>query len=194
MNGGQGMGWLTRRARESGKQRRTCPFEFIAHVLEELLDSRLIQNLAFRTPTHKPNPNDTVSLSSIDTHDLDGLSFSDDPTPIYSLSHHLFVPGDQRASAMSGVSNLFFSRSAPAASNGNHDRDQAHAHENAHFRGATTTGDATPSSDDDRRDALLAHNTSASGSYVRVLDLGPLLNSHTSSHPQAITEFVAAKH
>ncbi|KAF8125490.1 hypothetical protein EV363DRAFT_1225882 [Boletus edulis] len=231
-----------------------------------------------RTPTHKPNTNDTVSLSTIDAHDLDDLSISDDPTPIYSLSHRLLAfaakpprsdsphgsaaleprthirtsstqfgisqadlgsaaikvggtvlsgmkslggmaynaaaeyarshsgmsavtpaseeptrrllstQGDQRASVMSGVSNLFFSRSAPAASNGNHD------HDHAHLRGATTTGDATPSSDDDRHDALLAHNTSASGSYVRVLDLGPLLNNHPSSHPQDITEFVAAKH
>ena len=108
---------------------------------------------------------------------------------------YLPTQGDQRSSVMSGVSNLFFSRSAPAASNGNHDHDQAQGRDPAHFRGAVTTGDATPSSDaDDGRVALVAQNTSPLGSYVKVLDLGPLLNSHTASHPQVTAEFVAAKH
>lgn len=242
-----------------------------------------------RTSTHKPNTSDTVSLSGIDTHDLDDPSTPDDPKPIYSLSHRLLAfaaqpprsdsphgstalqprthvrtsstpfgisqadlgnaaikvggtvlsgmkslggmaynaaaeyaksrsgmlavtpasPGvredptrrllpsqeDQRTSVMSGVSNLFFSRSAPAASSGNHDHDQAHGYEHAHLRGATTTGVATPSGDvEDGGDALLARNTFASGSYVKVLDLGPLVNSRAASHPQVITEFVAAKH
>ncbi|KAF9237016.1 hypothetical protein BU15DRAFT_88909 [Melanogaster broomeanus] len=55
--------------------------------------------------------------------------------------------GDQRSSVISGVGNLFFSRSAP-----------------------TTR------------------------SYVKVLDLAPLLNRRASSHPHVITEFVAAEH
>ena len=241
------------------------------------------------TSTHKPNTNDIVSLSGIDSHDLDDFWTPDDPTPIYSLSHRLLAfashpprsdsphgttalqprahvrpsstpfgisqadlgsaaikvggtvlsgmkslggiaynaaaeyarsrsgmstvtpaspgvhedpawrllstQGGQRASVMSGVSNLFFSRSAPAASGGNHDHEQARGHGQGHLQGAATAGDATPSSDvGDGRDALLAPNTSASGSYVKVLDLGPLVNSQTSSHPQVITEFVAAKH
>lgn len=107
----------------------------------------------------------------------------------------LSTQGDQPASVMRGMSNLFFSRSAPAASSGNHAQDQVHGHDHAHVRGATTTGDATPLSDtEDGRDAWLVQNTFASGSYVRILDLGPLMNSHASSHPQVITEFVAAKH
>ena len=102
--------------------------------------------------------------------------------------------GDQRTSVMSGVSNLFFSRSAPAASGGNNDHDEVHGHDQPHHRSATT-GDATPSSDVEvGRDALLSQSTSASGSYVRVLDLGPLVNARASSLPQVITEFVAAKH
>ena len=40
----------------------------------------------------------------------------------------LSTQGDLPASVMSGVSNLFFSRSAPAASSGNHDHDQIHGH------------------------------------------------------------------
>jgi len=101
--------------------------------------------------------------------------------------------GDQRASVTSGVSNLFFSRSAPAASSGDRDHDQVHGNNHAHFRGATT-GDAAPSSDvEDGRDALLPQNTFTSGSYVKVLDLGPLVNSLASSHPQVIAEFVAVK-
>ena len=246
-----------------------------------------------RTSTHKPNTNDTVSLSGIDTHDSDEVSTPDDPTPIYSLSHRLLAfaaqpprpdsphgstaleprthvrassspfgisqadlgnaaikvggtvlsgmkslgglaynaaaeyarsrsgmsaatpalpalpaspasprvyedpivstQGDQQASVMRGVNNLFFSRSAPAASSGNHDHDQDHGPDHAHLRGVTT-GDATPSCDVEvGRDALLSQNTSPSGSYVKVLDLGPLMNSRASSHPQVITEFVAAK-
>jgi hypothetical protein len=240
-----------------------------------------------RTSTHKPNTNDIVSLSGIDTHDLDEASTPDDPTPIYSLSHRLLAfaaqpprpdsphgstaleprthvrtsstpfgisqadlgnaaikvggtvlngmkslggmaynaaaeyarsrsgmsaatpasprvcedptrrpastQGDQRASVTNGVNNVFFSRSAPAASSGNHDHDQVHGDDHAHLR-SVTTGDATPSSDVEvGRDALLSQNTSPSGSYVKVLDLGPLMNSRASSHPQVITEFVAAK-
>ncbi|KAG8218093.1 hypothetical protein J3R82DRAFT_3608 [Butyriboletus roseoflavus] len=239
-----------------------------------------------RTSTHKPNTNNTVSLSAIDTHDLDDVSTSDDLAPIYSLSHRLLAfaaqpprsdsphgstalqprtdsrasstpfgisqadlgnaamkvggsvlsgvkslggmaynaateyaksrsgvspatprtredstrrllstQGDQPASVMRGVSNLFFSRSAPSASSGNPAQDQVDGHEHAHLRGASTTGDATPSSDtEDGRDAWRAQNMFPSGSYVRILDLGPLVNSYASSHPQVITEFVAAKH
>lgn len=239
-----------------------------------------------RTSTHKPNTNNIVSLSAIDTHDLDDVSTLDDPAPVYSLSHRLLAfaaqpprsdsphgrttlqprtdpgasstpfgisradlgnaavkvggsvlsgmkslggmaynaateyarsrsgmspassrvredstrrllstQGDQPTSVMSGVSNLFFSRSAPAASRGNHAQDQVHGHDRANLRGATTTGDATPVSDvEDGRDTSLVQNTSTSGSYVKVLDLGPLLNSRASSHPQVIAEFVAAKY
>ncbi|KAH0839378.1 hypothetical protein J3R83DRAFT_75 [Lanmaoa asiatica] len=239
-----------------------------------------------RTSTHKPNTNNIVSLSGIDTHDLDDVLSPDDPAPIYSLSHRLLAftaqpprsdsphgptalqpcthtrasstpfgisqadlgnaaikvggsvlsgmkslggmaynaateyarsrsgmspvtvtpasprvredsprrllspQGDHPASVMSGVSNLFFSRSAPAASGGKH--DQVHG---PHLRGAATTGDATPSSDvEDGRDLWRGQNMSTSGSYVKILDLGPLVNSRASSHPQVITEFVAAKH
>ncbi|KAI9464881.1 hypothetical protein HD554DRAFT_2026168 [Boletus coccyginus] len=104
------------------------------------------------------------------------------------------MQGDQRTSVMSGVSNLFFSRSAPAASSGNRDHNQVHGNNHTHLRGATT-GDATPSGGaEDGRDASLHRNRSAPGAYVKVLDLGPLVNSLMSSHPQVIAEFVAAKH
>lgn len=124
-----------------------------------------------------------------------GVPPASPPVRETSTRRLLSTQGGQQPSVMSGVSNIFFSRSAPAASSGNHTEDQVHGHAHAHLRGATTTGDATPLSDvEDGRDALLVQNTSASGSYVKVLDLGPLLNSRASSHPQVITEFVAAKH
>ena len=106
---------------------------------------------------------------------------------------HFSTRGDQRASVTSGVSNLFFSRSAPAASSGDHDHHQVQGNNYAHLRGATT-GNITPSSNvEDGRDPLLPQNTFTSGSYVKVLDLGPLVNSLASSHPQVIAEFVAVK-
>ncbi|KAF8547447.1 hypothetical protein OG21DRAFT_1527152 [Imleria badia] len=37
-------------------------------------------------------------------------------------------------------------------------------------------------------------SASESGSYVKVLDLGPLVNTRALSHPQFITDFIAAKH
>ena len=81
----------------------------------------------------------------------------------------LSTQGDQRASVMSGVSNLFFSRSAPATNRENHDHAQAHGRDHTHLRGATMDGDAKPG-----RNAWLVQNTTASGSYVKVLDLGPV--------------------
>ena len=231
--------------------------------------------------THKRNTNN-VSLSAIDTHDLDGIPITDDPAPIYSLSNRLLAftaqpprsdsptalqprthtrassgpfgvsqadlgnaaikvggsvlsgmkslggkaynaaaeyaksrsgippvtPASPRAhdrptqrllstqaeetsSMMSGVSNLFFSRSAPAASSGDHAHDQVDGHNHAHLQGAATTGNATPSSDiEDGRDRA----TIAPGSYIKVLDLRPLMNYGASLHPQLVTEFAAAQH
>ncbi|KAG9309762.1 hypothetical protein JVU11DRAFT_10136 [Chiua virens] len=123
----------------------------------------------------------TVTPTSLRTHG--------DPT-----RRLLTAQRERPPSVMSGVSNLFFSRSAPATSGGNHDHDQGEGYDHAHLRGATT-GDATPLSDvEDGRDSWFVRDVSASGSYVKVLDLGPLLNSHASSLPQVITEFLAAKH
>ncbi|KAF8838160.1 hypothetical protein BDN67DRAFT_991441 [Paxillus ammoniavirescens] len=97
---------------------------------------------------------------------------------------------DQPPSVISGVSNLFFSRSAPAASGGRHER----GHPN--LRGATSTSprDASPSSNAGNAAEVWLTPKPASGSYVKVLDLAPLMNYRASSHPQVITEFVAAKH
>ncbi|KIJ59762.1 hypothetical protein HYDPIDRAFT_177705 [Hydnomerulius pinastri MD-312] len=97
-----------------------------------------------------------------------------------------FAKGDQ-PSVISGVGNLFFSRSAPAASG-----------RGANLRG-TTTRDASPHSQDQASDVGGAVDSwlmskAASGSYVKVLDLGPLVNRQVSSHPRLVTEFVAAKH
>ena len=70
-----------------------------------------------------------------------------------------------------------FSRSAPAANGGNHERDQIHGHDRVHLRGAATIGDATPSSDvEDERD----RNTIA---YVEVLDPRRLINKLFSRIP-----------
>ena len=103
----------------------------------------------------------------------------------------LSTQGGQPASAMSGMSNLFFSRSAPAGTSGDHDHDHVNGHGHSHLRGATTTGDATPTSEvEDGRD----RNAFSSGFYVKVLDLRPLMNSCASSHPQMVTEFVATRH
>ncbi|KAF9224657.1 hypothetical protein BS17DRAFT_86268 [Gyrodon lividus] len=101
--------------------------------------------------------------------------------------------GDQPSSVISGVSNLFFSRSAPAAS-GRH--NQGHGHGRANLRGATSTStrDASPSSDAGNAAEVWLTPKPASGSYVKVLDLAPLMHRQASSPPQVITEFVAAKH
>ncbi|KIK97003.1 hypothetical protein PAXRUDRAFT_825396 [Paxillus rubicundulus Ve08.2h10] len=100
---------------------------------------------------------------------------------------------DQPPSVISGVSNLFFSRSAPAAS-GAHGQGHGRGHPN--LRGATSTSprDASPSSDAGNAAEFWLTPKPASGSYVKVLDLAPLMNYQASSHPQVVTEFVAAKH
>lgn len=66
------------------------------------------------------------------------------------------------------------------------EREQVHGHVHAHLRGA-----AMPLSNiKDGRDCT----TITSGSYVKVPDLRPLIHESALSHPQLVTEFVAAQH
>lgn len=44
-----------------------------------------------RTSSHKPNTNDIVELSGIDTHDSDDVSISHYPAPVYSISRRLLA-------------------------------------------------------------------------------------------------------
>ncbi|KAH7888262.1 hypothetical protein F5I97DRAFT_1926687 [Phlebopus sp. FC_14] len=96
---------------------------------------------------------------------------------------------EDRPPVISGVSNLFFSRSAPAAS-GNH---------HANPRGGSTTpllrdASASPHKQADGKAESWTSSKAAQGFYVKVLDLAPLMDHKVSSPPQPIAEFVAAKH
>lgn len=90
----------------------------------------------------------------------------------------------------SGLSNLFFSRSAPPASG-----DQ----EPTNVRGTPSAiqwRDESPP-----REEMIERNTDSwwalkrsAGTYVRVIDLAPLLDRKAAAPPELVAEFIAAKH
>lgn len=83
-----------------------------------------------------------------------------------------------QSSVMSGVSNLFFSRSAPAASSGHSDQTEVTSPSSALF----------PNTQDRQEEAELS-----SGYHITVLDLASLLAGDNPS-PRIISEFIAFKH
>ncbi|KAG6334341.1 hypothetical protein ID866_4753 [Astraeus odoratus] len=93
-------------------------------------------------------------------------------------------PAQPSAATSAGVSNLFFSRSAPASG----DRDRGKADPSG-----SQAWDESPPQDQASADTWWAPRRGA-GSYVRVLDLAPLLDSKTSTPPVLVAEFIAAKH
>lgn len=94
--------------------------------------------------------------------------------------------GDQsrtqgQSSVMSGVSNLFFSRSAPAASSGHADPGEVTSPSSALF----------PNPPDRQEEAV--SSTQSSGYHITVLDLASLL-AEDSPSVRIISEFIAFKH
>lgn len=86
-----------------------------------------------------------------------------------------------QSSVMSGVSNLFFSRSAPAASSGHSDPVEVTSPSSGLF----------PNTQD--RQAEADSSTLSSGYHITVLDLGSLLAGDSPS-VRIISEFIAFKH
>lgn len=86
-----------------------------------------------------------------------------------------------QSSVMSGVSNLFFSRSAPAASGGHSDSTEVTSPPSGLFPGAQDRQEEADSS------------TLSSGYHITVLDLGSLLAGDSPS-VRIISEFIAFKH
>lgn len=86
-----------------------------------------------------------------------------------------------QSSVMSGVSNLFFSRSAPAASSGHSDSTEV------------TSPSSTSSPNTQDRQEETDSSTLSSGYHITVLDLASLLTGDSPS-VRIISEFIAFKH
>jgi WD40 repeat protein len=98
------------------------------------------------------------------------------------------------SSSTSGLSNLFFSRSAPAASGSSHAR-------RASLTSFTHGGGFTPQGSPSTSEPVFTIARPGGGSpakvspgyHVMIVDLAPLLSSPSSSHPTIISEFAASK-
>lgn len=100
------------------------------------------------------------------------------------------VPGKpDQPFTTSGLSNLFFSRSAPPASGDQEPTDIRGTPSSIQWR-----DDSPPREEIERNaDSWWALKRGA-GAYVRVLDLAPLLDRKAAAPPEPVAEFIAAKH